>query len=91
MAEEMHKAALALVIPTRRHALAWEAGGRDLHIPAALSLLLYNSRLLLAAVVSGLSVSGDIPSCQSCFSRGKLKHQRLTIPKGESNESDRTT
>lgn len=75
----------------RRHTLVWKVHGRDLRILALVSLLCYSSLLSLAAVVSGLSVSGEIPSCQTCFSRGKLKHQRLTIPKGESNESDRMT
>lgn len=52
----------------RRHRLVWKARGKDLHIPAPLSLFLYNSLLLLAAVVSGLSISGEIPSCQTCVS-----------------------
>lgn len=53
----------SLRLLARRHMLAWKARGRDLHSPATLSLLLYNSLLLLAAVVSGLSISGEIPSC----------------------------
>lgn len=73
-----------------KHTLAWKAHKKDLHIPAPLSLLCI-SLVSLLAVVSGLSISGEIPSCQTCFSRVRLKHQSLTIPKGEANESDRMT
>lgn len=50
----------------RRRTLVWRARGKVVHLPAPLSLLLYNSLLFLAAVVSGLSISGEIPSCQTC-------------------------